>query len=49
VFDQDDDDGLVVLLQEQPPPELFESVRQAVARCPMHALHATETSKAREV
>lgn len=43
VFDQDDVDGTVVLLGDRPPAELHGPVREAVDRCPVSAITATES------
>ncbi|MEY9877102.1 ferredoxin [Streptacidiphilus sp. MAP12-33] len=43
VFDQDDTDGLVVLLDEAPPTELHGAVHEALSRCPVQAITATES------
>lgn len=41
VFEVRDDD-LLYILQEEPPAELFERVREAVARCPKQAISVEE-------
>lgn len=43
VFDQDDTYGLVVLLDEAPPGDLHNAVHEAVSRCPVRAITASES------
>lgn len=42
VFDQDDD-GIVVLLDDRPVEEFRRDVHEAVVRCPVLAISATES------
>jgi ferredoxin len=42
VFDQDGTHGTVVLLDGHPAEEFWAAVRDAVSRCPVRAISATE-------
>ncbi|MFI0982555.1 ferredoxin [Streptomyces sp. NPDC021093] len=42
VFDQDETDGTVVLLEASPAEEFHREVDEAVGRCPVRAITATE-------
>jgi ferredoxin len=42
VFDQDGTDGTVVLVDAHPADEFRAAVREAVSRCPVKAISATE-------